>query len=97
MSQPFTVIATLIARPGQHQALEQLLRALLEPTRAEAGCLQYDLHQDLQRVEAFYMLERWSSEAALQAHDASEHIRQFRARAGELIEDFDLKRLRPLG
>ena len=47
MSQPFTAIATLIAKAGQQDALEQHLRALLEPTRAEAGCGQYDLHQDL--------------------------------------------------
>jgi hypothetical protein len=36
MSQPFTAIATLIAKPGQQDALEQHLRALVEPTRAEA-------------------------------------------------------------
>jgi quinol monooxygenase YgiN len=40
MSQPFTAIATLIAKPGQQDALGQHLRALVEPTRAEAGCGQ---------------------------------------------------------
>jgi quinol monooxygenase YgiN len=74
MSQPFTAIATLIAKPGQQDALEQHLRALVEPTRAEAGCGQYDLHQDLANPLAFYMIERWSNDEALQAHDASAHI-----------------------
>ncbi|WP_201193535.1 putative quinol monooxygenase [Pseudomonas fluorescens] len=96
MSQPFTAIATLIAKAGQQDALEQHLRALLEPTRAEAGCGQYDLHQDLANPLAFYMIEQWSSDQALQAHDASAHIQHFRASAGELIEHFDLKRLRAL-
>lgn len=94
MSQPFTAIATLIAKTGQQDALEQHLRALLEPTRAEAGCSQYDLHQDLANPLAFYMIEQWSSDEALQAHDASAHIQHFRATAGDLIEHFDLKRLR---
>ncbi|WP_460118386.1 putative quinol monooxygenase [Pseudomonas sp. S2_C03] len=96
MSQPFTAIATLIAKAGQQDALERHLRALLEPTRAEAGCGQYDLHQDLANPQAFYMIEQWNSDEALQAHDASAHIQHFRATAGELIEHFDLKRLRAL-
>ncbi|WP_247258148.1 putative quinol monooxygenase [Pseudomonas moorei] len=96
MSQPFTAIATLIAKPGQQDALEQHLRALVEPTRAEAGCVQYDLHQDQANPLAFYMIEHWSSEEALQAHDASAHIQHFRDQAGDFLEHFELKRLRAL-
>ena len=96
MSQPFTAIATLIARPGQQDALEQHLRALIEPTRAEAGCGQYELHQDLANPLAFYMIEQWSSDEALQAHDASAHVQNFRAKAPEFLEHFELKRLRTL-
>ncbi|VVP58130.1 Putative monooxygenase [Pseudomonas fluorescens] len=96
MSQPFTAIATLIAKAGQQNLLEQHLRALLEPTRAETGCGQYDLHQDLANPLAFYMIEKWSSDEALQAHDASAHIQNFRARASDFLEHFELKRLRNL-
>ncbi|MBV4460476.1 MULTISPECIES: putative quinol monooxygenase [Pseudomonas] len=96
MSQPFTAIATLIAKPGRQEALEQHLRALIAPTRAEAGCSQYDLHQDLANPLAFYMIERWASDEALQAHDASAHIQHFRAQAGEFLEHFELKRLRAI-
>ncbi|VVP58641.1 Putative monooxygenase [Pseudomonas fluorescens] len=96
MSQPFTAIATLIAKADQQDVLEQHLRALLEPTRAEAGCGQYDLHQDLANPLAFYMIEKWSSDEALQAHDASAHIQSFRARASDFLEHFELKRLRNL-
>ncbi len=97
MSKPFTVIAKLIAKPGQQDVLEQHLRALLSPTRAEAGCSQYDLHQDLENPHAFYMIEQWSGDAALQAHDASAHIQNFRAQAGEVLELFELKRLQFIG
>ena len=96
MSQPFTAIATLIAKAGQQDALEQHLRALVEPTRVEAGCGQYDLHQDLANPLAFYMIEQWSSDEALQAHDASAHVQNFRAKAPEFLEHFELKRLRTL-
>ena len=94
MSTAFNVIATLIAKPGQQATLELLLRDLLEPTRLEAGCEQYDLHQDLQHPETFYMLERWSDDAALADHDQSTHIQHFRAKAADVIEHFELKRLK---
>ncbi|NVZ54539.1 antibiotic biosynthesis monooxygenase [Pseudomonas sp. B6002] len=94
MSTAFNVIATMIAKPGQEATLETLLRGLLEPTRLEAGCEQYELNQDLQSPGTFYMIERWSSDAALAAHDQSAHIQSFRAKAPEVLELFDLKRLK---
>ncbi|MGY2290607.1 putative quinol monooxygenase [Pseudomonas sp. SDO528_S397] len=94
MSNAFNVIATLIAKPGQHATLEKLLRELLEPTRVEPGCQQYELHQDLQHPETFYMLERWSDEAALADHYQSVHVQHFRAQAADVLGHFELKRLK---
>ncbi len=94
MPSAFNVIATLIAKPGQQDTLEALLRGLLAPTRQEAGCEQYDLHQDLQHPETFYMLERWSDDAALADHDQSAHIQRFRAETADVLAHFELKRLK---
>lgn len=93
MSQAFTAIATLIAKPGQQDTLENALRALVEPSRAEEGCGQYDLHRDLADPLTFYVIEHWASEEILQAHNASAHFRNFQATAGDCIEHFQLKRL----
>lgn len=93
MTQPFTAIATLTAKPGQQDALEQALRALIEPSRAEAGCGQYDLHRDLADPRVFYVIEQWASDAVLEAHNASAHFQQFQSSAGDSIEHFQLKRL----
>ena len=93
MSQPFTAIATLTAKPGQQDLLEQGLRALVEPSRAEDGCSQYDLHRDLADPHVFYVIEHWASEAILEAHNASAHFQHFQASAGHAIEHFQLKRL----
>lgn len=93
MTKAFTAIATVIAKPGQGPALEQQLRALVEPSRAEAGCQFYNLHQDLENAEGFYVLERWDDEAALHTHNATPHFLAFQAAADSLIEHFELKRL----
>ena len=93
MSQPLVVIATLIAKPGQASALQQHLETLVKATRQEPGCITYELHQDLETPEGFYMFERWVDADALQIHDGSAHIQAFRAAAGELLGHFELKRL----
>lgn len=93
MSQPLVVIATLIAKPGQASALQKELETLVQATRQEPGCITYELHQDRESAEGFYMFERWVDAEALQIHDGSAHIQAFRAAAGDLLGHFELKRL----
>ncbi|MDZ7918061.1 MAG: putative quinol monooxygenase [Rhodococcus sp. (in: high G+C Gram-positive bacteria)] len=49
--------------------------ALTPPVRAEARCLQYDLHRVVDSEERFVILEHWESAAALAAHDEAPHMR----------------------
>nr|WP_314143831.1 putative quinol monooxygenase [uncultured Rhodococcus sp.] len=49
--------------------------ALAPVVRAEAGCLQYDLHRVVGSEERFVLLEHWESADALAAHDESPHMR----------------------
>ncbi|NVZ65073.1 antibiotic biosynthesis monooxygenase [Pseudomonas gingeri] len=94
MSQTLTTLAILVAKPDRRPALEQLLRALQVPTRAEPGCRQYDLHDDPEHADTLYMLEQWTDEAALASHFAAPHFEHFRQQSEGLIEQFELKRLR---
>ena len=41
-----TIVADMHARPERLDEIKAALIALVEPTRAEAGCVNYDLHQD---------------------------------------------------
>ncbi len=43
---PKVVLTAMIkAKPGEEDAVKEILLALVEPTRKEAGCLCYNLHQ----------------------------------------------------
>lgn len=79
MSKPLVVIATLIAQPGQGSVLQQHLETLVQATRQEPDCITYELHQDLENPDAFYMFERWADAAALHSHDGSAHIGEVQA------------------
>jgi quinol monooxygenase YgiN len=80
-----TVIAHIRAKPGQESRLRQVLQSLLSSTRAEAGCINYDLHQSQTDPALFVFYENWASEAHLEAHAKSPHIQSFRKLANELL------------
>jgi quinol monooxygenase YgiN len=86
-----TNVAFFRARPNQTQAPGTALSALVEPTRAETACLDYDLHQSLDDTDVWFVYENWSSAEGLSLHMQSEHVRAFLRAAPDLIaDDIDL-------
>jgi quinol monooxygenase YgiN len=83
--ESLTVIAHIRAKPGQESCVRQVLQGLVSPTRAEAGCINYDLHQSQTDPALFVFYENWTSEAHLDAHSKSAHIQSFRKVAGEIL------------
>jgi quinol monooxygenase YgiN len=69
-----TVVATFQARPGQEAELKKALLTLIAPTRQEAGCINYDLHQSPNEPGKFLFHENWTTKAALDAHLQNTHI-----------------------
>ncbi len=56
----------------------ELLRRLAEQSRTEQGNAGFVVLQHLQRGNHFTVVEHWSSEAALDAHVAALHTREYR-------------------
>jgi autoinducer 2-degrading protein len=67
---------TWVAKDGEADAVAELLRQVTPLSRAEPGCLQYDVHRDRDDRNRFFLFERYVDEAALEAHGASPHFRQ---------------------
>jgi quinol monooxygenase YgiN len=84
---PLTVMAELKARPGKEDEARQLLLTLLEPTRREQGCIQYDLHEVVGAPGHFLFYENWQSREALDAHLKSPHFMSAFARIPELSQE----------
>ncbi len=80
-----TVIAELIAKPGCEAELKTELLRMVEATRPEEGCVQYDLHVDTERPGNFVFYENWTSREALDRHAAAAHMQAFGAKAGGLL------------
>jgi quinol monooxygenase YgiN len=57
-------------RSEQIEAYENLKPLVL----AEPGCLRYELLSDNEDGNKFIIVEKWASQAALDAHDNTEHM-----------------------
>jgi len=79
-------IGVVRAKAGQEQELGRRMAALLAPTRAEPGCLAYDLFQSSEDSAVWVLLERWRSVADLDAHVSTDHMAAFLARSGEVLD-----------
>jgi|ERR1041384_1452149 quinol monooxygenase YgiN len=87
MDEQVTVLARVHARAGKEAEVQRLLRALVAPSRAEAGCLNYDLHQSVDDPTEFMFYENWTSRAALDAHLDMPYLNEFDALAEDLLAE----------
>lgn len=82
-----TVVAEMVAKPGKEEELKRRLLALVEPTRKEDGCLQYDLHQNTSEAGRFVFYENWRSRESLERHLQSPHLLAFGSVEEELLAE----------
>ena len=93
MSVPLTLIARMRAKSGQEARLWQELQRLVAPTRAEAGCITYDLHRSQTDPALFMFYENWKSQADLDAHFETQHFKAFIRILHEMLEgEMDLSK-----
>jgi quinol monooxygenase YgiN len=98
MDETLRIVALLNAKAGKEPELEVLLQGLIEPTRAEAGCIRYELHANNEDPGEFTFLEEWTGEEALAAHFESVHIRDALELFPDLLDgQLELRRLTQIG
>ncbi|MDL2398891.1 putative quinol monooxygenase [Rhizobium mayense] len=85
MSDQVTVMAHLVARPEKIDETKAFLMSLIVRTRAENGCVDYDLHQSDDNPAQFSFYENWTSQAALDRHMETPYLKELVARKDELL------------
>ena len=89
-TMPLTVIASLKAKPGQEAALFAALTSLIAPTRAEAGCILYEMHRSHENPGWFIFNELWETRPLWDAHMATPHLAAFSAQQDALVDTWEL-------
>jgi quinol monooxygenase YgiN len=66
------IVGTLriVAAPDRHDQVLEILRSIQGPVSAQSGCLSCHVYEE-HGPDAIALVERWESEAALEAHISS--------------------------
>ncbi|WP_221392511.1 putative quinol monooxygenase [Dyadobacter sp. NIV53] len=83
---PIYLTATVKSKPGNNEALKKLLLELVENSRQEEACVQYDLHQSQNDPDFFIFHEEWKSREGLDLHNNQPYILDFGVKSAELID-----------
>lgn len=86
-AKPLTVVAQFKAKPGKESLVRQELLSLLAPSRKDAGCLNYDLHQAPDNPALFLFHENWTNKAHLDQHLQKPELQAVLARVGQLVAE----------
>lgn len=85
-----TIVAHITAKPDKIALVKAELEKLIDITRSEEGCLQYDLHQDNEHPAHFMFYENWDSRALWQAHMGNQHLQDYLSATDGAVEVFTL-------
>jgi quinol monooxygenase YgiN len=93
-----TLLVTLQARGEHGSRLRDELQILATMSRADAGCIRYEVLEEADRPNRFVLWEEWVDEASLADHNRQPHVKRF----GEvspplLLTSMQVRRLRRSG
>lgn len=83
---PLTIVANIRAQAGNEDLVRAELQKLVEPTRQEQGCIQYDLHLNDENPAHFLFFENWETRDLWQAHMGSAHLAAFKLATEGAVE-----------
>ena len=85
-----TIIANIKSKPNKINLVKLELEKLVEITRAEQGCINYDLHQDNDNPAHFVFYENWESRELWQTHMTNQHLADYMVATDGAVEEFTL-------
>jgi quinol monooxygenase YgiN len=88
-----TIVANIIAKVDKVELVKMELLKLIDVTRAEEGCINYDLHQDNDNPAHFMFYENWISRELWQTHMSNQHLKDYMAATDGAVESFVLNEM----
>jgi quinol monooxygenase YgiN len=88
-----TVVAIIKAKADKIDLVKAELLKPIDITRAEAGCINYDLHQDIENPAHFLFYENWESRELWQNHMGNQHLKDYMAATEGAVEEFTLNEM----
>src|SRR5829696_3438443 len=77
------VVASVEVKPGSEDAALEIFSDTIRQTHDEAGCLSYALHRDNDNPQRYVIVERWTSQVALEHHGMQPYVKTLFEKIGE--------------
>lgn len=68
VTREVTLVVTFETKPGSEKNFKQLMLPHIQRSRAEAGCLIFNLHQTEKNPTTFVLYEKWKDQEAFDRH-----------------------------
>lgn len=92
-----TIVADIHANAHAIDLVKAELEKLITITRAEEGCIQYDLHQDNDDPAHFMFYENWVSRELRQTHMSARHLAAYMQATDRAAAEFTLNEMTQIG
>lgn len=92
-NQKLTIVARVLAKTEHRELVKTELLKLIDITRAEKGCINYDLHQDNENPNLFLFHENWESRELWQIHMNNTHLADYMKATDGAVEEFILNEM----
>lgn len=88
-----TIVASIKAKEDKIELVKSELLKLIDITRSEEGCINYDLHQDNENPGHFLFYENWESRELWQAHMGNQHLKDYMDATEGAVDAFTLNEM----
>ncbi len=85
--EKIVLIARLKVKADKVEEAKAAALAIVADSRAEAGCINYDIHQSIEDETVFFWHETWVNKAALDEHFATPFFQKFFAVVEEVAAE----------
>ncbi|TKD72452.1 putative quinol monooxygenase [Pseudalkalibacillus hwajinpoensis] len=93
--EQLAVTAILKPKEGHEDDVRKVLQEVLDGSRNEEGCVQYDVHQSIEDT-TFVIYEVWENQGAVESHINSAHYEKYRNDIGDLIISREVYKMKKL-
>ncbi|MFK8008759.1 MAG: putative quinol monooxygenase [Saprospiraceae bacterium] len=96
-NQKLTIVAKILAKEEKRELVKTELLKLIDSTRAEEGCINYDLHQDNENENLFLFYENWTNRELWQKHMGNEQLAEYMKATDGAVEEFSINEMSVIG
>jgi quinol monooxygenase YgiN len=85
------IVARNSVKKSQVETFKVLTKELILKSKEEAGCIAYDLYEDMNNPTVLTFIEIWANEEAIERHNKSEHFKKIVPKLAKLVENKDVR------